>query len=141
MRTAVRRGIIWTGGHLVLRKLIKLAAAVGTAMLVLSLIYGAIWWFWLPHHPTPIERAMLTAARSGEFGDPVANNRYTGIIMCHLYKANGFHGADIYYCEIGETNNWWQWETGALLGDRLHTHYTDPKEIPEVAPPDAVPVP
>jgi hypothetical protein len=32
-------------------------------MLVIGLIYGVVWWFWLPHHPTPIERATLTAAR------------------------------------------------------------------------------
>jgi hypothetical protein len=49
-------------------KLIKLAAAVGLAMLVIGLIYGVVWWFWLPHHPTPIERATFDRCPSGEFG-------------------------------------------------------------------------
>jgi hypothetical protein len=122
-------------------KFLKLAAAVGAAVLLIGLIFLGVWWFWLPHHPTPIERAMLAAARSGEFGPPVDHNSYTGTIMCRVYKANSFHGADIYYCEIGETNDWWQWETGALLNGELHTHYSDPMLIPEATPPDAIPVP
>jgi hypothetical protein len=122
-------------------KVMKLATAVGVAMLVMGIAYLIVWWLWLPHHPTPIERAMLVAARSGQFGPPVAHNSYTGKIMCHVYKADGFHGADIYYCEIGETNDWWQWETGALLKGELHTHYSDPELIPEAEPPDAIPVP
>jgi hypothetical protein len=115
-------------------------AIVVGAVLLVPLTLG-VWW-WLPHGPTPIQSAMLAAARSGEFGGPVDHNSYSGEIDCSLYKANGFHGADIYLCQIGETNGWWQWETGALLKGQLHTHQSDPKQIPLVTPPvDALPFP
>jgi hypothetical protein len=75
-------------------KLIKLAAAVGLAMLVIGLIYGVVWWFWLPHHPTPIERATLTAARPASLAarreQPLHRRDHVPYV-----QPNGFYGADL----------------------------------------------
>jgi hypothetical protein len=95
---------------------------------------AALLW-WLNHRLTPIEAAMLTAARHGQFQPPIRGQSYTGGIECRVDRPHAFHGADVYLCAIDETGGWREWEWGAMLDGRLHTHATDPGAIPTITGP------
>jgi hypothetical protein len=111
------------------RRTIALLVAASIALAIVALIAWAI------RRPTPIEAAMMAAARNGQFQPPVTGQAYTGAIDCRVDRADAFHGADIYLCAIDETGGWREWEWGAMLNGRLHTHRTDPKDIPTITGP------
>jgi hypothetical protein len=85
-----------------------------------------------PKHRTTarqlVARAMLKAAKAGEFQAPPKGHHYAAPVECRVDSAHGFHGRPIYLCKIsisklgdGHLYEWGAWYRGSL-----HTHNTDP---------------
>ncbi len=107
--------------------------AVGKALLVLALaLVVAVGWFWLAHRPSEVEKAVLSAAEAGAF--PIAGGHtYNGEVECRIEEVVGFHGQDLYLCKLGFKGldvPGGQYIYAAMVGGKLHTHQTDPAEIP-----------
>jgi hypothetical protein len=91
--------------------------------------------------PEAVGAAMLALARSGRFQHPETGMDYDQPVDCRVYDPNGLRGQPIYLCAISivttsgqdTTGNLWEW--GALVDGTLHTHHTDPKEVPTITGP------
>lgn len=78
---------------------------------------------------------MMAAARQGQFQQPAAGRSYTGDIECRVDQPGAFDGADLYLCKIWIDDGGREYVWGALLDGTLHTHATDPKQIPTITGP------
>jgi hypothetical protein len=107
---------------------------VRKAVLVLSIaLLVALAWIWLVNRPSEVEKAVLSAAEAGAF--PIAEgDTYDGEIECRVEEVNGFQGQDLYLCKLGlkglDFDLGGQYLYAAVVGGELHTHQTDPAEIP-----------
>jgi hypothetical protein len=82
-------------------------------------------------------RAMLQAAKAGDFQAPPKGYSYAAPVDCRVDSPHGFHGQPIYLCKVsitklgyGHLYEWGAWYHGAL-----HTHATDPKLIKTITGP------
>ena len=112
----------------------KLALLLLIAITVLSVIVGGIW---LVHRPSEVEKAVLSAAEAGAFPPPNAflvprSNPYDGQIECRVEVEEAFQGQDLYLCKLGVKglDNGAEYIYAVMVGGKLHTHQTDPAEIP-----------
>jgi len=112
----------------------KLALLLLIAITVLSVIVG---WIWLVHRPSEVEKAVLSAAEAGAFPPPHAflvagSNPYNGQIECRVEEEEALQGQDLYLCKLGVKglNNGAEYIYAVMVGGKLHTHQTDPPEIP-----------
>ena len=75
---------------------------------------------------------MLSAAEAGAF--PIAGDyTYKGEVECRVEEVEGFHGQDLYLCKLGFKGldvPGGQYIYAAVVGGKLHTHQSDPAEIP-----------
>lgn len=82
---------------------------------------------------------MLALAQAGRFQPPPEGMSYDAPTECRVDEPHGFHGSPVYLCAmslVGEGSaggHLWEW--GALVDGTLHTHRTDPAEIPTITGP------
>ena len=107
----------------------KLALLLLVAIAALSVIFG---WKWIVHRPSEVEKAVLAAAEAGAF--PIAGGyTYDGEVDCRVEDVEAFRGQDLYVCKLGFKGldvPGGQYIFAAMVGGKLHTHQTDPAEIP-----------
>ncbi len=107
----------------------KLALLLLVAIAALSVIFG---WQWIVHRPSEVEKAVLAAAEAGAF--PIAGGyTYDGEVDCRVEDVEAFRGQDLYVCKLGFKGldvPGGQYVFAAMVGGKLHTHQTDPAEIP-----------
>lgn len=89
-------------------------------------------WIRLVHRPSEVEEAVLSAAEAGAF--PIAGSyTYSGEVDCRVEEVEAFQGQDLYLCKLGFMglhDPGGQYIYAAVVGGKLHTHQTDPAEIP-----------
>jgi hypothetical protein len=112
----------------------KLGLLLLIAITVLSVVVGGIW---LVHRPSEVEKAVLSAAEDGAFPPPHSvlvpgSNPYDGQIECRVEEEEAFQGQDLYLCKLGVKglDNGAEYIYAVMIGGKLHTHQTDPAEIP-----------
>jgi hypothetical protein len=106
-----------------MRKLLLLLFVVALTVIVA--------WIWLANRPSEIERAVLSTAEAGEF--PLTTGySYNGQIECRVEDIEAFHGEDLFICRLGlnGVDAGGKYVYAALVDGVLHTHQTDPAEIP-----------
>jgi hypothetical protein len=107
----------------------KLALLLLVAITALSVTFA---WIWLVHRPTEVEEAVLSAAEAGAF--PIEGGyTYNGEVDCRVEDVEAFRGKDLYLCKLGFKGldvPGGQYIYAAMVGGTLHTHQTDPAEIP-----------
>lgn len=115
----------------------KLALLPLVAITVLSVIVG---WIWLAHRPSEVEKAVLSTAEAGAFPPAGAflvpgSDPYDGQIECRVEEVEAFQGQDLYLCKLGVKglDGGGEYIYAAMVGGELHTHQTDPAEIPATA--------
>ena len=86
---------------------------------------------WLANGPTAIERAVLSEAERA-LSRPKGDYTYDGQVECRVDDAETFHGQDLFICRLGlnGVNAGGQYVYAALVDGVLHTHQTDPTDIP-----------
>ena len=107
----------------------KLALPLLIAITVLSIIVG---WIWLVHRPSEVEKAVQAAAEAGAF-PPAVGYMYSGDVDCRVEEVEAFLGHDLYLCKLGFKGldvPGGQYIYAAIVDGKLHTHQTDPAEIP-----------
>jgi hypothetical protein len=57
---------------------------------------------------------------------------YNGQIECRVEEEEAFQGQDLYLCKLGVKglDNGAEYIYAVMVGGKLHTHQTDPAEIP-----------
>ena len=112
----------------------KLALLLLVAITALSVIFG---WIWLVHRPSEVEKAVLSAAEAGAFPPAGAflvpgSEPYDGQIECRVEEEGAFQGQDLFLCKLGVKglDSGGEFMYAAVVGGKLHTHQTDPAEIP-----------
>jgi hypothetical protein len=101
------------------------------ALLVIPIaLFVVLAWIWLAHRPSEVEKAVQSAAEAGAF--PIAEGYTYGEIECRVEEEEGFHGQDLYLCKLGVKglDLGGQYIYAAMVAGELHTHQTDPAEIP-----------
>jgi hypothetical protein len=83
--------------------------------------------------------AMLALAQAGRFQHPPDGMRYAAPVDCRVDDPHGLDGAPVYLCAISMVGqgpaggHLWEW--GALVDGALHTHRSDPAQIPTITGP------
>jgi hypothetical protein len=78
---------------------------------------------------------MLALAQADRFQRAPAGTTYDGPVDCRVDDPHGFDGHPVYLCAIalvGQEPTGHLWEWGTLVEGTLHTHRTDPTEIPTI---------
>jgi hypothetical protein len=106
---------------------------VRKALLILPVALLIVGWIWLVHRPSEVEKAVLSAAEAGAL--PIAEgHEYNGEVECQVEEEEAFHGQDLYLCKLGvkglDFDLGGRYIYAAIVGGKLHTHQTDPAEIP-----------
>jgi|SRR5215211_7969450 len=107
---------------------------VKKALLVLPVaLFVFLAWIWLVHRPSEVESAALSAAEAGALPN-AERNEYSGEVECRVEEEGAFRGQDIYLCKLGvkglDFDLGGRYIYAAMVGGTLHTHQTDPAEIP-----------
>jgi hypothetical protein len=86
-----------------------------------------------------VDAAMLAPAQAGRFQHPPPGMEYDVPTECRIDEPNGFDGHPVYLSAISIVGSapagGYLWEWGALVDGTLHTHRTDPCEIPTITGP------
>ena len=100
-------------------------------LLIVALSVTLVGMIWLVGRPTSIEKAVLSEAEAGVF--PLEGDfTYDGQVECRVEDVNVFHGEDLFLCRLGlnGVDAGGQYVYAALVDGVLHTHQTDPTDIP-----------
>ena len=105
--------------------------------MVIVALFVVLAWMWLVQRPSEVEKAVLSAAEAGAFPPPHAflvpgSNPYDGQIECRVEEEEAFQGQDLSLCKLGVKglDNGAEYIYAVMVGGKLHTHQTDPAEIP-----------
>jgi hypothetical protein len=104
---------------------------VALLLLIGALFVTFVWMIWLANRPTAIESTVLSEAETGAF--PLEGDyTYDGQVECRVEDVEAFHGEDLFICRLGlnGVDAGGQYVYAALVDGVLHTHQTDPADIP-----------
>jgi hypothetical protein len=104
---------------------------VALLLLIGALLVTFVWMIWLANRPTAIESTVLSEAETGAF--PLEGDyTYDGQVECRVEDVEAFHGEDLFICRLGlnGVDAGGQYVYAALVDGVLHTHQTDPADIP-----------
>jgi hypothetical protein len=110
---------------------LNLVKKVALMLLIVALSVTLVGMIWLVGRPTAIEKAVLSEAEAGVF--PLEwDLTYDGQVECRVEDVNAFHGEDLFLCRLGlnGVDAGGQYVYAALVDGVLHTHQTDPTDIP-----------
>jgi hypothetical protein len=95
---------------------------VALLLLMGALSVTLVWMIWLANRPTAIESTVLS---EGDY-------TYDGQVECRVEDVEAFHGEDLFICRLGlnGVDVGGQYVYAALVDGVLHTHQTDPADIP-----------
>ncbi len=104
---------------------------VALLLLIGALSITLVWMIWLVNRPTAIERAVLSEAEAGAF--PLeGDSSYAGQVECRVEDVEAFHGHNLFIWRLGlnGVDAGGQYVYAELVDGVLHTHQTDPADIP-----------